>query len=126
MIVPILLALDVAATAPAVLPPPALSDIEQAVRVGRLEQAQLMIGRAMAAGVKGAQVDLILADLAFAQGKNDEALVRYQQLLAIQRHRANYTDAKCDFVFSNFLKLCMAQDASGFGRGEDHAGPDHV
>jgi len=51
--------------------------------VGRLEQAQLMVGRAMAAGVKGAQVDLILADLAFAQGKNDEALVRYQRLLAI-------------------------------------------
>jgi len=83
MIVPILLALDVGAAAPAVLPPPALSDIEQAIRVGRLEQAQLMVGRAMAAGVKGAQVDLVLADLAFAQGKNDEALVRYQRLLAI-------------------------------------------
>jgi len=83
MIVPILLALDVAAATPTVLPPPALSDIEQAIRVGRLEQAQLMVGRAMAAGVKGAQVDLILADLAFAQGKNDEALIRYQQLLAI-------------------------------------------
>jgi len=51
--------------------------------VGRLEQAQLMVGRAMAAGVKGAEVDLVLADLAFAQGKNDEALVRYQRLLAI-------------------------------------------
>ena len=83
MIVPILLALDVGAATPVVQPPPALSDIEQAIRVGRLEQAQLMVGRAMAAGVKGAQVDLILADLAFAQGKNDEALIRYQQLLAI-------------------------------------------
>src|SRR6185369_2029876 len=83
MIGPILLALDVAAATPTVLPPPALSDIEQAIHVGRLEQAQLMVGRAMAAGVRGAQVDLILADLAFAQGKNDEALVRYQQLLAI-------------------------------------------
>jgi Flp pilus assembly protein TadD len=83
MIAPILLALDVAAASPTVLPPPAMSDIEQAIRVGRLEQAQLMVGRAMAAGVKGAQVDLVLADLAFAEGKNDEAMVRYQQLLAI-------------------------------------------
>jgi len=83
MIATILLALDAATAAPAVLPPPAMSDIEQAIRVGRLEQAQLMVGRAMAAGVKGAQVDLVLADLAFAEGKNAEAMVRYQQLLAI-------------------------------------------
>ena len=83
MIAPILLALDIAAATPAAQPPPALSDIEQAIRVGRLEQAQLMIGRAMQAGASGAQVDLILADLAFAAGRNDEALVRYQQLLAI-------------------------------------------
>ncbi|HEX6660864.1 MAG TPA: tetratricopeptide repeat protein [Sphingomicrobium sp.] len=84
MIAPILLALDVAAASPAVQPPPpALNDIEQAIRVGRLEQAQLMVGRAMALGMKGAQVDLILADLAFAEGKNAEALVRYQQLLAV-------------------------------------------
>jgi Flp pilus assembly protein TadD len=83
MIVSILLALDVAAASPAVQPPPTLVDIEQAIRVGRLEQAQLMVSRAMAVGVRGARVDLILADLAFARGKNDEALVRYTQLLAI-------------------------------------------
>jgi Flp pilus assembly protein TadD len=83
MIAPILLALDVAAAVPTVQPPPTLNDIEQAIRVGRLEQAHLMIRRAMAAGVKGAQVDLVLADLAFAEGKNVEALVRYENLLAI-------------------------------------------
>ncbi len=84
MILPALLALEVAAASPAARPsPPALGDISQAIRAGRLEQAQLMIGRTMAAGVKGAQVDLILADLAFAQGKNVEALIRYQQLLVI-------------------------------------------
>src|SRR5262249_45583339 len=62
---------------------PTLPDIEQAIRAGRLEQAQLMAGRAISAGVTGARIDLILADLAFASGKNDEALSRYQQLLAV-------------------------------------------
>lgn len=84
MILPILLALEVAAASPPVQPPPpALGDIEQAIRAGRLEQAQLMTARAMALGLKGPPVDLILANLAFARGKNAEALIRYQQLLAI-------------------------------------------
>lgn len=85
MIAPILLFLSAQASAPAstVAPPPALPDIEQAINAGRLEQAQLMAGRAISAGMKGPQLDKILADLAFASGKYDEALVRYQQLFGI-------------------------------------------
>src|SRR5689334_17157833 len=90
MIAPFLLALSAAAAKPAATPaaPVAepqveLSDVDQAIRAGRLEQAQIMVGRAMAAGQKGAHVDQILADLAYAQGKNEEALARYQALLAI-------------------------------------------
>jgi len=90
MIVPLLLALSAAAAkpaatspAPAAEPPVELVDIDQAIRAGRLEQAQIMVGRAIAAGQSGAHVDLILADLAAAQGKNDEALARYQALLAV-------------------------------------------
>lgn len=83
MIIEALLALSAAAATPAVPPAPALSDIEQAIRAGRLEQAQIMAGRALAAGVTGARIDLILAEIAFDSGKNDEALLRYQKLLAV-------------------------------------------
>lgn len=83
MIAPILLGLSAAAPAHTAEPAPALPDIEQAIHAGRLKQAQLMAARAIAAGMTGARVDLILADLAFASGKNDEAFERYQQLLAI-------------------------------------------
>ena len=41
-----------------------------------------MIGRAVAAGAKGPQVDRLLADFAFAAGKNDDALARYLELSA--------------------------------------------
>ena len=90
MIVALLLALSAAAakpaappTMPAAEPPVELADVDQAIRAGRLEQAHIMVGRAMAAGQKGAHVDLILANLASAQGKNEEALARYQALLAV-------------------------------------------
>ncbi len=63
------------------VPLPSLSEAEHAIDVGRLDQARLMIGRAVAAGVSGPQIDRLLADLAFASGKYDEALVRYRQLL---------------------------------------------
>ena len=89
-----LIALGVAAATP---PPPAsppqsapkpaasavsLNEAAHAIRVGRLEQARLMIGRAIGAGASGPPVDRLLAELAFASGKNDEALVRYRQLIA--------------------------------------------
>jgi len=83
MIIQALLALSAAAATPVAPPAPALADIEQAIRAGRLGQAQLMAGRALAAGVTGARIDLILADIAFDSGKNDEALLRYQKLLAV-------------------------------------------
>jgi hypothetical protein len=75
MTIPLLLALSAASAKPAATPPAPtaeplveLSDIDQAIRAGRLEQAQMMVGRAMAARQRGAHVDLILADLAYAQG----------------------------------------------------------
>lgn len=83
MILESLLALSAAAATPAVPAAPNLADIEQAIRAGRLEQAQLMAGRALADGVTGARIDLILADIAYESGKNDEALLRYQKLLSL-------------------------------------------
>jgi len=90
-----LIAASVATTAPqpqpaippapqAAAPLPSLGDIEHAIDAGRLEQAKLMVARAVAAGMSGPQIDRILVDLAFASDKYDEALIRYRQLLAVQ------------------------------------------
>ena len=63
-----------AAVAAAPADPAMLSDAARAIEAGRLEQARTMIGRAVAAGAGGPQVERLLADLAFASGKDAEAL----------------------------------------------------
>jgi len=84
MIASILLAASVASASPAATAPPApaLSEIQHALAAGRIEQARLMIGRAVAGGASGPQLERLLADLAFASGKNEDALPRYLQLSA--------------------------------------------
>ena len=67
---------------------PSLVEAAQAIEAGRLDQARLMIGKAIAAGTKGPEIERLLADLAFASGKNEEALVRYEQLLATEADKA--------------------------------------
>lgn len=85
MIAALLIAASVAAASPpAAAPPPALSEIGHALAAGRIEQARLMIGRAVAGGASGPQVERLLADLAFAAGKNADALPRYLQLSAAE------------------------------------------
>lgn len=59
-----------------------LSEAEHAIDVGRVDQARMMISRAMSAGASGPAADRLLADLAFATGQDSEALARYQRLLA--------------------------------------------
>jgi Flp pilus assembly protein TadD len=66
-------------------PPPAASpspieDAAKAISAGRLDQARSMIANAQAAGAKGPAVERVLADLAFASGKNAEASARYRDL----------------------------------------------
>lgn len=92
MIVPVLLALSSAVAVPPAEPAVSLADVDQAIRAGRIEQAQLMIGRAIGAGAKGTQVDVILAELAEAQGKDEEALVRYRQLLMVAPDDASLSE----------------------------------
>lgn len=84
--------LGIAASAAAATPVPAVSPVpvsvtitqaEHAIKVGRFDQAKLMIGRLVGQGVKGPPLEQLIADMDFATGKNREALVRYQQLLAI-------------------------------------------
>lgn len=75
----LLLAAAIATAAP---PAQALTEAAHAIDAGRLDQARTMIARAVAAGVNGAPVERLLADLAFASGNVTEAFARYQVLLA--------------------------------------------
>jgi Flp pilus assembly protein TadD len=83
MIAPLLILLSVAATSPVAAPTsaPSIEEAGEAIAAGRLDQARIMISRAMAAGAKGDAVDRALADLAYASRRDSEALARYQQLL---------------------------------------------
>lgn len=73
------------ATVPAVAPaaPSApLAEARHAIDVGRLDQARLLIARAVAAGSRGPAVNRLLADLDFAAGRMSEAAARYAALAA--------------------------------------------
>jgi Tfp pilus assembly protein PilF len=108
-----LIALSVAAATPE-QPAPPLAEAEHAISVGRLEQARLMIGRAVAAGVTGPQIDRLLADFAFASGRNEEAQQRYQILLAanptdpILAERAGLAALKLGNVATSFVLIDRA------------------
>jgi len=68
---------------PAVQAPPSrLEEASRALEAGRLEQARLMILQAVASGQKGAAIDRLTADLAFASGKDAQALAGYEKLIA--------------------------------------------
>ncbi|MEO5972747.1 MAG: tetratricopeptide repeat protein [Sphingomicrobium sp.] len=69
------------ATAPV---PLGLDETAHAIASGRLDQARTMLAAAVAAGASGAAVDRLLADIAFADGRDDEALTRYRALLVLQ------------------------------------------
>ena len=70
------------AASPAAAAVPSLAEAAQALEAGRIEQARLMLSAAMSAGARGFEIDRMLADLAFASGKDAEALARYEQLIA--------------------------------------------
>ena len=58
-----------------------IAGAEHAIRVDRLDQAKVMVSRAIAAGATGPDLDHALADLAYGLGRNAEALARYEELL---------------------------------------------
>jgi Flp pilus assembly protein TadD len=83
MILPLLVSAAVAA-APVARAPDVhalLAGASHAARVHRLDQANLMLMRAVSAGAKGPELDHAIADLAYASGKYEEALARYQAWL---------------------------------------------
>ena len=60
-----------------------IAGASHAVHAKRLDQAAVMISRAIAAGASGTELDRLLADFAYASGKYSEALVRYEALLKV-------------------------------------------
>lgn len=74
--------LAVASLVVAVSPDASVAEAARALASGRPEQARVMIRAAVAQGAAGAQVDRLLADLAFAEKRWTEASVRYGALLA--------------------------------------------
>jgi Flp pilus assembly protein TadD len=108
MIVALVLAAAVASSPDAAPAAPSLSEAAHAIQAGRLDQARIMIGKAVAGGATGQEVDRLVADLDYASGKNEEALARYQQLLAAN---ASDSDAISERAGIAALKLGRIDDA---------------
>jgi Flp pilus assembly protein TadD len=113
MIFGLLAASSLAAGAPAAAPAPAttaptvLKDASRAIDAGRLQEAKLMIGRAVAAGISGVPIERLIADLAFASHKYEEALSAYKRLAASPAKRAS----DCENGAVAALELGKAVDA---------------
>lgn len=75
-----LIAAAIAASAPTVVD--RIAEAQHAIKVGRLDQARTMTAEAVAMGGSGDDVDRLLADLAFATGNFDQALARFEALMA--------------------------------------------
>lgn len=58
-----------------------IAGAEHAVQMKRLDQASIMIARAIDAGARGPELDRVVADLAYVSGKYAEALARYDALM---------------------------------------------
>jgi Flp pilus assembly protein TadD len=91
MILPLALLLALSDPAPAAALPAeqsrpesqiSLAEAGRAIAAGRLDQAKTILGVAIAAGAKGEPVDRLLADLSFARGETEQALILYKTLLA--------------------------------------------
>jgi Flp pilus assembly protein TadD len=95
-------------------PPPntahMLAQAAHAIHVGRLNEARLIIARSVAAGADGAAVGHLIADLAFASGRYDEALKEYQ---ALARTGERSTEL-CENGATAALKLGRTSDATAF------------
>jgi len=88
MILSLAAAVSVAAQKPPATSPPItaspdptiLQDASQAIDGGRLEEATLLIARAISEGFRGPPIERLTANVSFASGKYLEALVAYQHL----------------------------------------------
>ena len=56
-------------------------EARRALTAGRVEQAERMVGIAVDNGSRGEMLDRLRADIAFAAGRDGDALVEYEALL---------------------------------------------
>jgi tetratricopeptide (TPR) repeat protein len=83
MIALLLLAASAKASAPVPQPPldkSVLVEAAHAIDAGRLDEARLLIARAVAAGVSGYPVQKLVADVSFAGGKYEDAFGLYKSI----------------------------------------------
>lgn len=85
-----------------------IRDAHEAIEAGRLDQARLMIAHATADGVDGQAMSRLLADLAFAGGKYEEALARYKQLAGDPPNAS----AICERAVLSALRIQALSDAA--------------
>jgi Flp pilus assembly protein TadD len=69
-----------------------LAETAHAISAGRTAQARAMLGEAIAAGAHNDQVEVLLADLAYATGRSHEALARYEQLSRRHPNESRFTE----------------------------------
>jgi Flp pilus assembly protein TadD len=106
----LLVASTTAQADPAAIDKSFLSEAAYAIDQGRLEQARLMIARAIGAGVTGAPVDNLVADLSFASRKYEDALSEYKAIAS-----AGHRDQRvCERAVISALQLGRAADAKPF------------
>jgi Flp pilus assembly protein TadD len=106
----LVLASATAPVAPAPVDNRFLSDAAHAIDEGRLEQARLMIGRAIASGVPASATAGLVADLSFASGRYEDALSEYKALAAA----GDRGQRVCERAAVSALQLGRVTDAKSF------------
>jgi len=98
-----------------------LFEAGRAIAAGRFDQAKAMLAAAVAAGARGEPVDRLLADLAFARGENEQALLLYKGLLvahpdeALLLERGGIASLKLDHADEATVMLDRATRVPGAG-----------
>ncbi|MEO5641465.1 MAG: hypothetical protein ABIQ98_06830 [Sphingomicrobium sp.] len=69
-----------------------LDDARHALAAGRIEQARLIVDRAVAKGTAGRSVDALIADIAFQSGHDSDAATRYAKLTAADPTNALFAE----------------------------------
>ena len=121
MILAAAIAAAVANAAPAPVAPttPSLADAAHALEAGRLDQARIMISKAVASGATGEDIDRLVADLSFASGKFEDALPLYAKLLekapgnALLAERAGIAALKLGLIDRALALVARATESPG-------------
>jgi Flp pilus assembly protein TadD len=90
--------------------PSILADASHATDAGRLQEAKLLIARAITAGFRGPAVERLTANLNFASGKYLQALVAYQDL----RRSQDKQSGDCEKGAIAALQIGRIADAKQF------------